>query len=284
MLTLDRGYVYDGARLDLDALFRLHPIFDRASAMLTMLARPRAGGARDRAGRSLLPPLRLPVPRALRPRPRTPRTRHRRTAVARRRKPRRARSRRGRGDPRRSGGFPAYPPAARRPPGGVRRPPFAAWRRDARPGLARPACSNRCAAAIATPHSAARSRSRTCCRRSVPGWGLRRPRDRRRAGRGGALSERTRRPRSRRAPADFRRATRLLRPRHAGAGGAAQGADRARSVADRVFRVNAVRPRRLPHAPFAVEAGRFLQLALRPKEGSIPHPRATPLPASPGRS
>lgn len=34
VLTLDRGYVYDGVRLDLDALFRLHPVFDQASALL----------------------------------------------------------------------------------------------------------------------------------------------------------------------------------------------------------------------------------------------------------
>ncbi len=34
VLTLDRSYVYDGERLDLDALFRLHPVTDEASAML----------------------------------------------------------------------------------------------------------------------------------------------------------------------------------------------------------------------------------------------------------
>ena len=34
VLTLDRDYVYDGARLDLDSLFRLHPVFDEASALL----------------------------------------------------------------------------------------------------------------------------------------------------------------------------------------------------------------------------------------------------------
>ena len=34
VLTLDREYVYDGERLDLDALFRLHPVYDAASAML----------------------------------------------------------------------------------------------------------------------------------------------------------------------------------------------------------------------------------------------------------
>lgn len=53
VLTLDRGYIFDGVRLDLGALFRLHPVFDRASAMLAevgvqarsllaMLARPAA--------------------------------------------------------------------------------------------------------------------------------------------------------------------------------------------------------------------------------------------------
>ena len=34
VLTLDRSYVYDGERLDLDALFRLHPVHDAASPLL----------------------------------------------------------------------------------------------------------------------------------------------------------------------------------------------------------------------------------------------------------
>ena len=34
VLTLNRGYVYDGARLDVDALFKLHPVLDEASALL----------------------------------------------------------------------------------------------------------------------------------------------------------------------------------------------------------------------------------------------------------
>ena len=34
VLTLDRSYVYDGVRLDLDALFRMHPLFDEAVAHL----------------------------------------------------------------------------------------------------------------------------------------------------------------------------------------------------------------------------------------------------------
>ena len=34
VLTLDRDYVYDGSRLDIDSLFRLHPVFDEASALL----------------------------------------------------------------------------------------------------------------------------------------------------------------------------------------------------------------------------------------------------------
>ena len=34
VLTLDRSYVYDGKRLDLGALFRLHPVYDEASARL----------------------------------------------------------------------------------------------------------------------------------------------------------------------------------------------------------------------------------------------------------
>ena len=53
VLTLDRGYVYDGVRLDIDTLFKLHPVFDEASAlldsvgagvheMLAMLAEPAA--------------------------------------------------------------------------------------------------------------------------------------------------------------------------------------------------------------------------------------------------
>ena len=51
VLTLDRHYVYDGARLDVDALFKLHPVLDKANAlqerigeeteaMRTMLGRP----------------------------------------------------------------------------------------------------------------------------------------------------------------------------------------------------------------------------------------------------
>ena len=53
VLTLDRDYVHDGARLDIHALFKLHPVFDKASAlldsvdagvreMLAMLAQPTA--------------------------------------------------------------------------------------------------------------------------------------------------------------------------------------------------------------------------------------------------
>ena len=53
VLTLDRDYVYDGVRLDIDSLFRLHPVFDETSAlldsvdagvheMLAMLAEPAA--------------------------------------------------------------------------------------------------------------------------------------------------------------------------------------------------------------------------------------------------
>ena len=34
VLTLNREYVYDGVRLDLDALFKLHPVIDEASALL----------------------------------------------------------------------------------------------------------------------------------------------------------------------------------------------------------------------------------------------------------
>ncbi len=53
VLTLERDYVHDGATLDLDALFRLHPVFDEAraylgtmgaevSGMQRMLSRPAA--------------------------------------------------------------------------------------------------------------------------------------------------------------------------------------------------------------------------------------------------
>ena len=38
VLTLDRNYTYDGVTLDLDALFRLHPVFDEASALLDTMA------------------------------------------------------------------------------------------------------------------------------------------------------------------------------------------------------------------------------------------------------
>ena len=34
VLTLDREYIYDGIRLDLDALFKLHPVLDEATALL----------------------------------------------------------------------------------------------------------------------------------------------------------------------------------------------------------------------------------------------------------
>ena len=34
VLTLDRDYVYDGVRLDLDALFKLHPVFQRVNALI----------------------------------------------------------------------------------------------------------------------------------------------------------------------------------------------------------------------------------------------------------
>ena len=38
VLTLNRDYVYDGVTLELDALFRLHPVFDEASALLESIA------------------------------------------------------------------------------------------------------------------------------------------------------------------------------------------------------------------------------------------------------
>ena len=38
VLTLNRGYVYDGVQLDVDALFKLHPVFDEAVALLEGIA------------------------------------------------------------------------------------------------------------------------------------------------------------------------------------------------------------------------------------------------------
>ena len=38
VLTLNRDYVYDGERLDLDTLFRLHPVLDEASVLLGSMA------------------------------------------------------------------------------------------------------------------------------------------------------------------------------------------------------------------------------------------------------
>ena len=38
VLTLDRGYIYDGVTLDLDALFSLHPVFDEAHDLLGSVA------------------------------------------------------------------------------------------------------------------------------------------------------------------------------------------------------------------------------------------------------
>ena len=34
VLTLNREYIYDGMRLDLDALFKLHPVFDETNSLL----------------------------------------------------------------------------------------------------------------------------------------------------------------------------------------------------------------------------------------------------------
>ena len=48
VLTLDRDYVYDGRQLDLDALFRLHPVTGRAEALLA------AVGAGVRAMQAML--------------------------------------------------------------------------------------------------------------------------------------------------------------------------------------------------------------------------------------
>lgn len=43
VLTLDRDYVYDGKRLDLNALFKLHPVLDQAEALLDSVG----GGVRE---------------------------------------------------------------------------------------------------------------------------------------------------------------------------------------------------------------------------------------------
>ena len=91
VLTLNRGYVHDGVRLDVDALFKLHPVFAKAlalqerigeetAAMQAMLARSQAPDIAP--GRPLLRALPLPLPRALHPRCRPARPRHRRTASA----------------------------------------------------------------------------------------------------------------------------------------------------------------------------------------------------------
>ncbi len=48
VLTLDRSYVYDGERLDLDKLFRLHPVYDAATALLDSI------GAQVRAMQAML--------------------------------------------------------------------------------------------------------------------------------------------------------------------------------------------------------------------------------------
>ena len=91
VMTLDRSYVYDGKRLDLDALFKLHGVFEQAEAFLDTVGSQARGdasigrgrrSARHRAGQPLLRALRLPFLWPLHSRLRQPRTRHRRTAVA----------------------------------------------------------------------------------------------------------------------------------------------------------------------------------------------------------
>ena len=39
VLTLNRDYVYDGVRLNVDARFKLHPVFDEATALLAGIGR-----------------------------------------------------------------------------------------------------------------------------------------------------------------------------------------------------------------------------------------------------
>ena len=79
VLTLDRDYVYDGARLDIDSLFRLHPVFDEASALLDsvdagvhedVVDARRAHRTGHRAGRTLFHSVPVSVLRTLLPRPR----------------------------------------------------------------------------------------------------------------------------------------------------------------------------------------------------------------------
>ena len=74
VLTLDRDYVYDGERLDLDALFKLHPVLDQAESLLDSVVtgvRGNAGDDREAfaarycAGESLLHSVLVSILRAL---------------------------------------------------------------------------------------------------------------------------------------------------------------------------------------------------------------------------
>ena len=97
VLTLNQDYVYDGVQLDVDALFKPHPVFDEATALLkgigwearemrAMLADSATPGHHPR--RPLLHPVQLPVLRALPPRPGPGGPRHHGTAAAKRCPPR----------------------------------------------------------------------------------------------------------------------------------------------------------------------------------------------------
>ena len=132
VLTLDRSYVYDGVRLDLDALFTMHPLLDEAGVHLDavgeqvpmmqgMLAEPRAPDIVP--GGHCFIPYSLPLPRALHAGHGRSRARHRRAAEARGVEAGTARRRGCRGDSGHSGGFPADAAAAHRSagsPGGPR--------------------------------------------------------------------------------------------------------------------------------------------------------------------
>ena len=132
VLTLDRDYVYDGVTLDLDALFKLRPVYDEAHEFLDSVAAQvpelkgmlsRSAAPEHRAGRPLLRALRMPVLRTLHPGCGPARSRYRRAAPALRGAPGTAGSRRDRGDSRHSRGLSPDRASEHRPSDNSRRPP-----------------------------------------------------------------------------------------------------------------------------------------------------------------